>query len=251
MKYSRTIVLLCAVLGGCVTEGDVSRRNVKESPNDAAAYNYQLGVEYLRAGKLRPARERLESSIRQNPSVATTHFTLAILYQRLDEPQLADRSFRNAIKIAPDDAAVQNSYAVHLCGQKQFKKAERYFVDAATNPIYGTPAAAWTNAGVCMLDKPDDASAERYFRRALEVDRQFASALLELAVLKFDQNNALSARAFLQRFFAAHDATAQTLLLAARVEERLADDTAFAEFSQRLQDEFPDSAEARQLRRGY
>lgn len=249
MKFFRTLVLVCVVLGGCVTEGDVSRRNVKESPNDAAAYNYQLGVEYLRAGKLRPARERLESSIRQNPSVAATHFTLAILYQRLDEPQLADRSFRNAIRIAPDDAAVQNSYAVHLCSQKQFKKAERYFVDAATNPIYGTPAAAWTNAGVCMLEKPDLAGAEQYFRRALEIDRQFPSALLELAILKFGQDNALSARAFLQRFFAAHEATAQTLLLASRVEDKLADKGASAEFSQRLQEEFPDSPEARQLRR--
>ncbi|MEM8548816.1 MAG: hypothetical protein AAGF46_11725, partial [Pseudomonadota bacterium] len=106
MRTGLVIALMAVLATGCITEQ--SGRRTKESPEDAAAYNYQLGVEYLRAGKLRQARERLESSVRQNPKVAAAHFTLAILYERVDEQKLADRSYRNAIRMAPDDANVQN-----------------------------------------------------------------------------------------------------------------------------------------------
>ena len=247
----RTFVLsliMLATLSACVTES--SGRILKESPDDAAAYNYQLGVEYLRNGKLRQARERLESSVRQNPKVAQTHFTLAILYQRVDEPDLADRSYRNAIRVAPDDAAVQNSYAVYLCGKKEYDSAVRYFVRAANNPLYSTPAAAWTNAGVCMREKSDLDAAERYFRQALEVDDAYPSALAELARLQMETGNALSARAFVQRLLAAQRPTAATLLLAWRVETELGDERAAQSYADSLREQFPESQEALRVSRG-
>ncbi|MEL7310146.1 MAG: type IV pilus biogenesis/stability protein PilW [Pseudomonadota bacterium] len=240
--------LAVGMLAGCVTEGGVAP--TKSSPVDAAAYNLQLGAEYLRAGKLSLARERLESSVKQNPKVARAHFTLAILYQTINEPELADRSFRNAIRTDPDDAAVQNTYAVHLCGKKRYDQAEKYFTRAATNPLYQTPEAAWTNAGVCMRDKGDLAAAERYFREALKVERSFPDALLELATLKLETGNPLSARAFLERLMAVREATPQLLLLAWEVERTLGDTAAASRFSERLLQDFPDSVEAERVGRG-
>ena len=247
----RTMVaMVCALtlMVGCVTEnrGAVT----KESPEDAAAYNLQLGVEYLRSGKLQLARERLESSVRQNPDVARAHFTLAILYQRIDEPALADRSYRNAIRMAPNDAAVQNSYAVYLCGKGSFDQAERYFTRAARNPLYPTPAAALANAGVCMRDKGDPEQAENYFRQALEIDERFSDALLQLALLKLETGNPLSARAFLQRLIETSEPGPDVLLLAWGVEKDLGDDAAAAELANRLREEFPESAEAERVARG-
>ncbi|MEL6871019.1 MAG: type IV pilus biogenesis/stability protein PilW [Pseudomonadota bacterium] len=249
MRAYPITAMLCVLLAGCITEGG-NPRTVKESPKDAAAYNYQLGVEYLRAGKLRAARERLESSVRQNPSVAATHFTLAILYERIDEPKLANRSYKDAIRMAPDDAAVQNSYAVYLCGQKKFSQAEAYFVDAAKNPLYGTPAAALTNAGVCMRQKPDLQAAEKYFREALRISREYPDALLELALLQVEKGNMLSARAFVQRLVAAQEPSADVLLLGWRVEKALGDDLAAADFADRLRESFPDAPQTRQVTQG-
>ncbi|MEM7610226.1 MAG: type IV pilus biogenesis/stability protein PilW [Pseudomonadota bacterium] len=246
MKRAVLVSLLATiVLSGCVTEsnGRISR----ESPTDAAAYNYQLGVEYLRNGKLRQARERLESSVRQNPDVAQTHFTLAILYQRVDEPDLAGRSFRNAIRIAPNDAAVQNTYAIYLCGKRDFAEAERYFIRAARNPLYQTPAVALTNAGVCMREKPDLAAAEKYFRDALQVDGDFRDALLELALVKYETGNAMGARAFVQRLMAVGEPSAQALWLGWQVERELGDQRAADEFADELRERFPDSAEMRRI----
>ena len=248
LRLAALLLMACAC-AACVTESG-GRRTVKESPEDAAAYNYQLGVEYLRKGKLRQARERLESSVRQNPDVAQTHVTLAILYQRIDEPDLADRSYRNAIRVAPDEASVQNSYAVYLCGKRRFEQAERYFVRAARNPLYSTPAAALTNAGVCMRSKPDLDAAERYFREALDVDEAFPEALIQLADLKMKSGNLLSARAFMQRLLAAREPTAESLLLGWRIEKALGDDDAAAEYAEMLVERFPESREANRLRGG-
>ncbi|MEL7024816.1 MAG: type IV pilus biogenesis/stability protein PilW [Pseudomonadota bacterium] len=242
------IVFALGVIGGCVTEGGPAP--TKSSPVDAAAYNLQLGSEYLRAGKLSLARERLESSVKQNPKVARAHFTLAILYQTINEPDLADRSFRNAIRTDPDDAAVQNTYAVHLCGKKRYDQAEKYFTRAATNPLYQTPEAAWTNAGICMREKGDLAAAEGYFREALKVERAFADALLELATLKLETGNPLSARAFLERLLSVREPTPQLLLLAWEVERTLGDSAAASRFSRQLQESFPDSVEAERVSQG-
>ncbi len=248
----RTLSLFLALvllLSGCVTE--TTGRVLRESPGDAAAYNYQLGVEYLRNGKLRQARERLESSVRQDPKNAQTHFTLAILYQRVDEPELADRSYRNAIRVAPNDAYVQNSYAVYLCGKKDYNEAVRYFVRAANNPLYSTPEAALNNAGVCMRSKPDLEAAERYFRQALQLNERYPDALAELATLQMENGNLLSARAFVQRLLAAtKPTTASTLLLAWRVEKALGDERAADNFANRLRDEYPESPEAVRASRG-
>lgn len=237
--------LLCAA---CVTE--TGGRVLKESPTDAAAYNYRLGVEYMRSGKLRQARDRLESSVKQNPDFAQAHVTLAILYQRIDEPKLAEKAFRDAIRVAPDEAAVQNSYAIFLCGKRRFDQAERYFVRAARNPLYSTPAAALTNAGVCMRNKPDMEAAERFFRQALDVNATFGDALIQLADLKLATGNPLSARAFLERLLQRVDPTAETLLLGWRIETALGDSRAADDYADQLVELFPDSREADQFKGG-
>lgn len=242
------LAVLVAVCTACVTE--TGGRVVKESPTDAADYNYRLGVEYLRAGKLRQARDRLESSVKQNPDIAQTHITLAILYQRIDEPDLADKSFRNAIRVAPNEAAVLNSYAVYLCGKQRFSQAERFFTRAARNPLYATPAAALTNAGVCMRSKPDIDAAERYFREALGVDPSFAEALIQLADLKMESGNLLSARAFLQRLLSASKPTAESLMLGWRIETALGDERAAAEYADMIVEQFPESREAGRFKGG-
>lgn len=243
------ILMALGFTTACVTETSGGRQ-YKESKEDAAAYNFQLGVEYLRSGKLQLARERLESSISQNPKNADAHYTLAIVYQRVNEEKLADQAYRSAIRLAPDDGSVQNSYAVYLCGQKEYRQAEQYFVKAARNPLYSTPAAALTNAGVCMRSKDDLDAAERYFRNALEIKSDYADALLQLAVLKFETDNALSSRAFLQRLMSAGVSSADVLLLAWRVETQLGDQRAAGRYADELRERFPESRQTRVLEQG-
>ncbi len=95
---------------------------------------------------------------------------------------------------------MQNTYAVFLCRQRDFPAAESEFNKAANHPENDNAEVTLTNAGVCMVQKPDNEAAERFFRQALERRSNYPEALLQLCLLKYGQEDYLASRAFLQRF---------------------------------------------------
>jgi type IV pilus assembly protein PilF len=96
-----------------------------------------------------------------------------------------------------------------------------------------------------MAQKPDPKAAEEFFREALERKSTYGEALLQLCLMKFQQQDYLSARAFLQRFMASNRTTAGVLYLAAEIEGKLGNDRGRTEYVNRLLREFPESPEAR------
>jgi type IV pilus assembly protein PilF len=98
-----------------------------------------------------------------------------------------------------------------------------------------------------MVQKPDPAAAENYFRMALERKPNYGEALLQLSLLKFQDKDYLSARAFLQRYMSNNISTAGILYLASRIEDLLGNDRGRTEFEDQLIREFPTSPEARKV----
>jgi type IV pilus assembly protein PilF len=240
--------LAASLSSGCVTETTVS--NVSESKaddSDAAELNYQLGARYLRNGNYELARDRLLNSIELEPRNAVAHYTLALTYEELDNLRLATESYKNAVRIAPRDFNVQNAYAVFLCKQGEYDEARKHFDRAIQIPENDYSEITSTNAGVCMMQKPDPALAEEYFRQALERKPTYGEALLQLSVLKYSEEDYLAARAFLQRYLSANIPTANVLYLGVRIERELGDDRARTDYSNRILREFPNSAEARSI----
>jgi type IV pilus assembly protein PilF len=97
------------------------------------------------------------------------------------------------------------------------------------------------------MQKPDTAAAERFFRGALERKATYGEALLQLCLLKFQQQDYLNARAFLQRFMSSNQTTAGVLYLAAEIEGKLGNDSGRMEFVNRLLRDFPESPEAKRV----
>ena len=50
------IALLALALTGCITTTTGAAKPARSSPNEAAGYNMQLGISYLRQNKLQAAR---------------------------------------------------------------------------------------------------------------------------------------------------------------------------------------------------
>ena len=234
---------LTIVASGCVTS-DPGRAQNKGSPQEAAQINFELGAEYMRQGKLELARERLERAVSQDPGLAPARSALALVYDRQGDTALADEQYRRAVRIAPDDASIQNTYAVFLCKRQRYDEAVDYFTRAASNPRYGTPEAALTNAGVCLLQKPDPVGAENYFRRALQRNPTYSEALLQMAALSLERGNFLRARAFVQRYLAQHPPAPEILWIGVRAEQALGDPDAVERHSTELRKKFPSSREA-------
>ena len=244
----RHLIILSVVLASaCVTTGRKPEPDEK-SISDAAGYNLQLGVTYMRQGQMAVALEKLEKSVEQDPDRADTHTALAVLYTRLGRLAEADTEYRRSLRLEPDNSPTLNNFGAFLCKRGAYDEAMASFAKAIENPLYRTPAAAHTNAGLCARDKGKTGQAESYFRLALRADPAFTGALLQLADLSFAEKIFLQARAFMDRYMASTvAATPDALWLGLRVEQALGDKAAAGAYSTQLLEKFPDSIEVRWL----
>ena len=237
------------LLTGCVTTTTTTNKTPQPDADkgDAADLNYQLGARYYRNGNYELARDRLLLSIELDPKNAVAHYTLALTYEQLENLRLATDSYEQAVRIAPRDFNVQNAYAVFLCNHENFEEAREHFDRAIKVTENDYSESTMTNAGVCMMQKPDHALAESYFRQALARRPNYGEALLQLSVLKFSTEDFLGARAFLQRYLSANVPSADVLYLGVRIEEELGDDRARTDYSNQILRDFPESVEARRI----
>lgn len=241
-------LLASLMMIGCVqTTTHTGGVNPDADQGDAAELNYQLGARYYRNGQYELSRDRLLSSIEMDPKNAVAHYTLALAYEKLENLRLATASYEEAVRIAPRDFNVQNAYAIFLCNQKQYDKAREHFDRAIETEINDNAEITMTNAGVCMMQKPDAAAAESYFRQALNTKSNYGEALIQLCLMKFSTEDYLAARAFLQRYLSGNAPSATVLFLGVRIEEELGDDRARTDFSNQILREFPQSPEARRI----
>jgi type IV pilus assembly protein PilF len=235
------------LLSGCVSSTTTGALPQDTDDDDAAEYNYQLGARYFQNESYELARDRLQRAIELDPRMAKAHMTLGMTYEALENMRLATASYDDAIRAAPRDFNIQNAYAVFQCKRRNYSDAIRYFERAARHPENDDAEQTLTNAGLCMLQKPDAVEAERLFRAALDRQPTYGEALLQLCLMKFQQLDYLGARAFLERFMSANRTTAGVLFLAAEIEARLGNDRERSEYVNRLLREFPESPEARKV----
>jgi type IV pilus assembly protein PilF len=235
-------VVLAAV--ACSSTPETTRDT---NDNDAAAYNVQLGVAYLQKGNLTIAKEKLERAEKQDPRNPDVHAALALLHERLGNPALVDRHFQTALRLAPRNPDISNNYAVYLCKNGRHAEGVQRFERSAKNPLYRTPEAAYTNAGVCLRRAGRVKDAEGYFVRALASRPNFAEAEYQLGDMYLEQGRTPEARARVDKYLGAFPPTPDLLLLAVRVSRSLGDRVAEARYARKLRLDFPGSDAARAL----
>jgi len=247
------LAALAALLPACHSSPPAYQpidRHKQPEPEQAAIANMQMALEYVRLNNLAQARVRIERALDEAPQNANVQETAGLVYERLDEMSKAQHAFSAAARLGKQDPAIQNSYAGFLCRTGKVAAGEKLFVQVARNPAYQTPEVALLNAGVCVGGAGDVVDAERYFNKALAVKPNMPEALLQLGNLAFDRGDTTQALEYVQRFLAVNAATPEILWLGFRAERKLGDNTAAAGYARRVQTEFPDSAQAQQMRSG-
>ncbi|MGQ0383996.1 MAG: type IV pilus biogenesis/stability protein PilW [Gammaproteobacteria bacterium] len=214
---------------------------------EAGRINARLAMEYLKRDQLVVARDKIEKALVQNPRDVTVQLAAGLVYERLLEKKRAEKHFRQALRSDADSPEAQNALGAFLCRNREHAKGEAMFVKAAGNPVYRTPAVAYTNAGVCARSAGRLERAEQYLRQALAISTAYPETLVQLAGVTHDRGNHLQARAFVERYLAVAPASADALMLGYRIESALKDTAAAAGFAQRLRKEFPESAQRRML----
>jgi type IV pilus assembly protein PilF len=246
LSSSVSVISLSVILAGCVTYHSPRLSNA-HAQQDAAADNVQLAMAYMQANNLPRAKEKIDKALQEDPTNANAHSVLALFYERVNDSKKAESEFREAMRLAPGDPGPQNFYGVYLCGQHRVDEGVTKLLQVATNPLYRTPEAAYTNVGVCLRTAHRDEEAESAFHRALTVRPDFAEATYQLADLELAHGRALEARDRIARYLGQFNPTADLLLLGWRAARTLGDARSVAQYAKTLRTEFPDSEQARSL----
>jgi len=248
MKALRTAAAAATLIAALLPAGCTTTHSGPEtSDTSAAEYNVQLGYAYLRQGNLAVAKEKLERAAEQDPGNPAVHSALGLLYERLGDPRAADRHYSTALRLAPGEPEIENNYAIYLCRNGRVTEGVQRFEQAARNPLYRTPEAAYTNAGVCQRGAGLEAEAEANFRRALQLRPNYAEAAYQLGDLRLQKGETDAARTDLDTFLKSFRATPELLLLRVRIARASGDRLAEEKFSRMLRMDFPDSEQTRAL----
>jgi type IV pilus assembly protein PilF len=253
------IIIMISVFGlsGCQTTGvrpggmmgsDTSGSLGQSKRTGAGDVYLRLAVAYMQQGHLDDALINSKKSVALDPNSGESHNVLAIIYNRLGENTLAEKHFRRAKSLQPKNSYTLNAYGSFLCGQKKYKEADVQFKAALKNPLYKTPEVALTNAGICARQHKDLDLAEAYLRRALQHNKNFSVALLQMAKVSYETGDAEAASDFLRRHHKVTKSSPESLWLGIQIGEKLGDRDAVASYSMQLKGRFPDSTEVKLLK---
>ncbi|MEA3134928.1 MAG: type pilus assembly protein PilF [Gammaproteobacteria bacterium] len=241
-----TVAMLSLSLSACVKSGLAPGRTRAQ----AAKVNIQLAIEYMKLGKLTSSREFVDRALKQDPNNAEVQLTAGLVYERLNEMPMAEKSYAAAARLGTRDPNIQNNYAGFLCRTGKAAAGEKLFGEVARNPSYQTPEVALVNAGVCVRNIGDVLDAERYFTHALAIRPNMPEAMLQLGNVAIDRGDGALAFDFVQRYLAVNPPSPEILWLGFRAQRKLGDTTAAAGFARRVQTEFPNSEQAQLMRSG-
>jgi type IV pilus assembly protein PilF len=241
MKQSLSLALIGLSLAACTSDRPPE---VAEGHSTADLYVLKA-VQYIGNGRLDVAKQDLERALELDDKNVEAHNAMGVLYERLDQPQRAEEEYKRALSLDAHNMDVAVNYGRLLCSQSQYEQAMKYFRPVMEDKLYRTPWLVLTNVGICLKKQGQTHEAEEHLRRALEVHPGFPPALLEMAKLSLENGNAMSARAFLQRYESVGPATAESLWFGVQTERALGNNRDANLYLKRLRRYFPESVEAR------
>jgi len=214
-----------------------------------ASMRIELAGGYLARGQYNVALDEVKQALALRPDSREGLNLRALILAAMGEGGAADEVFRRILTLYPNDPDTLHNMAWTACQQRQWDLAVSRFDDALKQPNYRAPARSWLAKGVCELRAERLEDGERSLMRAFELDPANPNTSFALADLLLRTRQLERARFYAARVNGAA-ANAQSLWLAARIEQRLGNRPGVIEWGQRLVREFPSSAEAQLYRDG-
>ncbi|RLQ23856.1 type IV pilus biogenesis/stability protein PilW [Seongchinamella sediminis] len=231
------------LLAACVTTTD-SVFTEKADPEKALERRVELARKYIGEGNWDNAKRNLKLAYELDPDNAEVHEAFALVYQSTGEFELAEQSYRTAIKLDRNFSRARNNYATFLYSQQRYEEAAAQLEFVVRDSLYKARPRAFVNLGLCRLQLFDSAGAEEAFRRALTMDRTNAIALLELAQLRFDADDFRTAQTYYDTYrTVVRQQSARGLWLGIRLARENDDRNAEGSYALALANLYPDSIE--------
>ena len=255
-------LLLGLALVGCVStrvpqvapKSDVPDNSTPTAEPDAqkrARARMELASAYFGRGQVTTALEQVKLAIASDPNFGQAFNLRGLIYASLGDEALAEESFKRALQLDPSDADSMHNYGYYLCKLKRYDESTALFNRALAVPQYRDQARTYFALGVCQAFAGQLAQSDASLSRSYTLDPSSPATATNLAQVLYQRGEYERARFYIRRVNAMPDVSnAQTLWLAARIEEKIGDKQGAAEFGRQLRNRFPDSREASAFARG-
>jgi len=251
-------VALGALLGACGTpatapaptpSGTETRDRITASDEPEAQKRARARMElasaYFGRGQMTTALDQVKLAIAADPLYGEAFNLRGLIYSNLGDKTLAEESFKRALQLNARDADAMHNYGWFLCQQQRYGEANAMFGQALAVPQYRGVARTLLAQGVCYAHGGQLPEAEATLVRAYEIDPSSPFTATNLSEVLYRRGEFERARFYIRRVNSqAEVANAQTLWLAARIENKLGNQQGAAQFGNQLRNRFPDSREA-------
>jgi type IV pilus assembly protein PilF len=250
----------CTGMGGAKTAPDPAastetrdRITASDEPESAkrARVRMELASAYFSRGQLTTALDEVKLAIAADPTNASAFNLRGLIYASLGDEQLAEESFRRALQLDARNADAMQNYGWYLCQRRRYAEADTMFRQALAVPQYRDSPRTLLTQGICQARGGNLPQAEATLMRSYELDPTNPVTAVNLAEVLYRRGEFERARFQIRRVNGNADiANAQTLWLAARIENRLGNRQGVQDFGSQLRNRFPQSPEAGAFARG-
>lgn len=243
-----TLIFLALLLGGCASSEPQFKTG---SAKERAQTRVDLGMSYLQHQQWQFAEEEFEKALALDSRADGAHYGLGLVAVQRQDEKVAKQHLSRAVSLNPDNFPAVNDYAAVLCRSGETNKGMGV-LESAGSKANTEPRLSRLNAwGVCKLAAKEYRGAEAVYSRILAAQPEFEQALLAMAEIRFRSRKYLSARAFIERYFATGALSARALLRGAEIEQMLDNAGQRDDYLQRLEQVFPTSPQASTARDKY
>jgi len=244
MKRVWLLALVLGLLAGC--ESDPTRPPPNVTEDDRVKTLVDLGTGYMRNGDYARAKENLNRAINIDSNSALAHNMLAIVFQLEQEYELAEEHFRKALRSNPNSTRVRNNYGAFLFERERYREAIEQLNRAKEDRYYEKRPTVFENLGISYLRVGEKEKAEKAFDRAVALNPDQPRALLELANIRFEDQQYVPARQLYRRYQQVAGQNAKSLWLCIRLSRVFENDDEEASCALALRNMYPASREYEQ-----
>jgi type IV pilus assembly protein PilF len=261
VAFAMALLALLSFTAGCATpttltgpNGDTKDLVTASDESDGskrARVRMELASGYFERGQMTTALDQVKLAIVADPSFSEAFNLRGLIYANLGDERLAEESFRRALQLNPRDADTMQNFGYFLCQKKRYPEATALFDQALAKPQYRDAARTLLTKGVCLAVAGQLLEAEASLQRAYELEPTNPAVAVNLSEVLYKRGDYERARFYVRRVNAVPAvANAQTLWLAARIENGIGNRPGVQELGDQLQQRFPDSREFASFRRG-
>ncbi len=240
------LVVLCSwifFLSGCVTtEQKPFEQNISQEKEIKA--RVKIGINLLKKGEAELAIVQLKKALDIKPDAPRVYEILAVAFEQVGEISVASQHYKKMLSYDQSYTRGRSNYASFLIREKNYKAAYKQLEMIVSDIYYPSRAGAFQQLGYCaqMLNKKDE--VEYFYERALKINGNLSQAVLELALIQYDNKAYAKSQIYLDRYRKqVKPASAAALLLGVKLSVIFEDKSDEASYALVLKNLYPRSEE--------